>query len=38
MTKLLEEAMELLHELPEPMQDTIARAIIDYAQTIDQHQ
>src|SRR5581483_5699478 len=36
MTKLLEEAMAILEDLPENMQDTAARAIMDYAATVDE--
>jgi predicted transcriptional regulator len=31
MTKMMKEAIEVLRELPEERQETIARAIIDYA-------
>ena len=31
MTKMIKEAIAVLHELPEERQETIARAIIDYA-------
>ena len=31
MTKMMNEAIEVLRELPEERQETIARAIIDYA-------
>ena len=31
MTKMMKEAIAVLHELPEERQETIARAIIDYA-------
>ena len=31
MTKMVKEAIAVLHELPEERQETIARAIIDYA-------
>ena len=31
MTKMIKEAIAVLHELPEDRQETIARAIIDYA-------
>ena len=31
MTKMMQEAMEVLRELPEDRQETIARAILDYA-------
>ena len=31
MTKLMKEAIEVLRELPEERQETIARAILDYA-------
>ncbi len=30
-TKMMKEAIAVLHELPEERQETIARAIIDYA-------
>ena len=31
MTKMMKEAIAVLHELPEERQETIARAILDYA-------
>lgn len=31
MTKMMKEAIEILRELPEEQQETIARAILDYA-------
>jgi hypothetical protein len=31
MTKMMKEAMDALRELPEERQETIARAILDYA-------
>ena len=31
MTKMMQEAIEVLRELPEERQETIARAILDYA-------
>ena len=31
MTKMIKEAIEVLRELPEERQETIARAILDYA-------
>jgi hypothetical protein len=31
MTKMVQEAIEVLRELPEERQETVARAIIDYA-------
>ena len=31
MTKIMQEAIEVLRELPEERQDTIARAILDFA-------
>ena len=35
MSKLLDDAMEVLRDLPKNMQETAARAIMDYAATFD---
>jgi len=35
MTKMVKEAIEVLRELPEDRQETVARAILDYASNDD---
>jgi hypothetical protein len=38
MSELLERAMQILHTMPENMQDAAARTIIDYASTLEDEQ